>query len=329
MNCSNFSPIVIALNKKIDESSQDALFQLKKKLKILEKSVESFQLKKIGHFGTLDPFAEGMLLVGINGGARLTELSHKYNRKKYLALGRLGIQTDSGDLTGRILQSDEKSEFFQNGLKDISKELIQVAVNSLLGEYWQAPPFFSAAKFQGRKLCDYARDGVKIHKDKVKRTIYKIEIKECHFPNVLFYCEVSTGTYVRTLFEDIANKIGTIGHLVRLQRIGIGNIDLDKSITIEYFNNLTFEEIFSKIALPIETVIQIPDYQLDYEAAMKFCCGQSVMINPPFHGDAWIFVMDNGEKIILGVGSILEENRLKAGVVFESSDRWLKKQKLK
>jgi len=178
--------------------------------------------KKIGHFGTLDPFAEGVLLIGGNGACRLNDFLHERYPKTYLATGKLGFRTNTGDLEGEVVE--------ESTIPELSSEKINSVLQSFLGEYLQSPPAFSATKHQGKALYKWAREGVEIKKEPVKREIYSIEFVEFKGDEVQFRVTVSTGTYIRTLFEDVAEKLETKGHLVGLKRESIGFFNFQDSL---------------------------------------------------------------------------------------------------
>lgn len=185
---------------------------------------------KIGHFGTLDPFACGVLLVGVGGAARLNDLVHAQLPKTYLAVGKLGKETDTGDYEGTLMQSDD-STYLRDTIGSFDRSFIQARLRDrFVGDYWQAPPAFSAAKHEGRPLHAWARDGVIIQKEKVLRQVYSIDVVRWCFPYLSLRVVVGSGTYIRTLFSEGANALGTIGHLIALQRESIGPINWKTSL---------------------------------------------------------------------------------------------------
>jgi tRNA pseudouridine55 synthase len=179
--------------------------------------------EKVGHFGTLDPFACGVLLVGVGGAMRLMDMVHQELPKSYLAVGKLGIESNTGDREGEKTFFNDEDEI----KKIITKEQFQEKLNqSFQGEHWQSPHAFSASKFEGKNLYEWARQGVMIEKPKVLRHIFKAEIVKWAMPYVTIRVEVSSGTYVRTLFEELAKSLGTRGYLVALIRENIGSVSL-------------------------------------------------------------------------------------------------------
>ena len=118
----------------------------------------------LGHFGTLDPFASGILLIGVAGAARLNDYVHDHAPKTYLAVGKLGVETPTGDLTVEVTQVDE-GRYLKEEIAHFSKDFIESQLQeNFLGQYWQAPHKYSAAKFEGKALHEWAREGVEIKK---------------------------------------------------------------------------------------------------------------------------------------------------------------------
>lgn len=199
--------------------------------------------KKMGHFGTLDPFACGVLLVGINGACRLNDYIHNELSKTYLAIGKIGSETDTGDCTGSIIMEDLDVE--KSNLPNMSMSEIQSLLEEkFLGEYMQAPHMFSAAKHEGKPLYEYARAGIEIKKEKKRRFIHKIEVVKYHFPYISIRFEVSSGTFIRTLFSDSARELGSMGSLIGLVRESIGPISFVDGIKNLEKENLPYIENF-------------------------------------------------------------------------------------
>lgn len=223
---------------------------------------------KIGHFGTLDPFACGVLMVGIGGAARLNDLVHSELPKTYLAIGKLGVEKDTGDHEGKTLQVDD-SPYLPETIGSFSLDFIQSLIREkFLGDYWQAPHKFSAAKFEGRTLHSWAREGVEITKEKVLRHIYQIEVVKWHCPYLSVRVTVSSGTYVRTLFSEMAQTLGTLGHLIALQRETIGGVSCKDSLKKkdwpvkgEIQTEIEFKAMSPETVLPF-SVIEVDELQL-------------------------------------------------------------------
>lgn len=212
---------------------------------------------KIGHFGTLDPFASGVLLIGIAGAARLNDFIHEYLPKTYLAVGKLGVETPTGDLTVPPSQVDD-SRYLKEEISRLPKEFIEEKLREkFLGDYWQSPHKYSAAKFEGRALHEWAREGIEIKKEQVLRQVYDIKVVKYQFPYLSVRVRVSSGTYVRTLFSDFANYLGTIGTLVSLVRENVGN-------------EVNFKNALKKKDWPLERNESVMAYGLPVNKVLPF-----------------------------------------------------------
>lgn len=220
-----FPPLIFNAYKPVGMGSQDVVRHFKRFL-------PRGTFGKIGHFGTLDPFACGVLMVAVGGAARLNEFIHADLPKTYLAQGLLGVETDTGDLEGKVLQTDD-TPYFHNHIGSFDQPFASGVLAPFVGEYWQAPHVFSAAKHEGKPLHEWAREGVEIKKEKVLRHIHHAEVVAWEFPKLTIRVTVSSGTYVRTLFAELAQALGTIGHLQTLEREAVGGVNSLTAIKVE------------------------------------------------------------------------------------------------
>jgi len=180
--------------------------------------------KKVGHAGTLDPFAEGVLILGTGRDTkRLSEISS--SNKIYKAVLKLGVKTDSLDIDGNITTETE--------IPELSITEINRVLNSFLGKQLQIPPMFSAKKVNGTRLYKLARKNIEIEREPSKIHIYEIELINYSVPLLTFQVMCSKGTYIRVLGSEIAEKLGTVGHLVELIRISVGDYTLNQTVHIE------------------------------------------------------------------------------------------------
>jgi tRNA pseudouridine55 synthase len=176
-------------------------------------------------------------LVGVGGAARLNEFVHAHLPKTYLAIGKLGIQTETGDWQGKIKQTDE-GPYGKQVISQFDLPFLKERLHArFLGRYFQVPPVYSATKFQGRPLHEWARQGVEIKKEPVEREIYRLELIRWSYPYLSFRVTVSSGTYIRTLFEDMAQELGSLGHLIGLVRESIGGLHLKDSLRLSKFGD--------------------------------------------------------------------------------------------
>src|SRR4051812_30906111 len=193
-------------------------------------------IKKVGHAGTLDPLATGLLVVMLGKATKLSNLLTS-QVKTYQTEMELFIETDSGDITGKIIKREK--------IKPFKRKEIQEVIDSFCDyTYWQKPPLYSAIKVGGKKLYEYARQGKKIEVSPRQVAIKKIELIE-YIPEkntIGFQVECSKGTYIRSLVKDIAQKISTIATVVKLRRISSGNFHINQAVKLE---EVSLEKIIS------------------------------------------------------------------------------------
>src|SRR5210317_1698499 len=194
-------------------------FSIVKKIKYITK-------EKVGHSGTLDPFADGVLVLGVGKSTKKLSDIIQYD-KTYEGVVKLGIQTDSMDLNGKVVA--EKS------IPDISSKMLNKCVQSFIGELLQRTPMFSASKIDGVRLYKLARKNISIKTNPKLVTIKKLKIEVIDDNNLKVIVECSSGTYIRVLAEDIAKYLGTVGHLISLTRLSVGEYSLSESLTVENF----------------------------------------------------------------------------------------------
>ena len=242
-----------------------------------------FHEKKVGHSGTLDPFATGLLIVCLGSATKTIPLWEEAD-KEYIAELKLGNKTDTGDSTGNIIGNGP--------LGNISIKMIKEVFLSLLGESEQIPPMTSAVHVNGRKLYTYFHQG-----QEIERKTRKINIKSCDLLSfsdniIVFRCRVSKGTYLRTLGETIAEKLGTVGYLNNLRRIKIGEVGLDKSITLD---QLTEQSIIS-----IEDMLKnlIPFVTLTDSDAKKAINGMKINFGNLSKSYDKILLVDQSQKAL-------------------------------
>lgn len=186
-----------------------------------------FNIKKVGHCGTLDPEATGVLPVMIGQATKLSKYLVEHD-KEYIARVKFGVKTDSADSEGNIIEVD-------NFKLDIEKEAFyREASFKLVGKQKQIPPMYSAIKLNGKKLYEYARDGIEIEREARDIEIYSIDIENIDYDKneIVFRTKCSKGTYIRTLCESLAETIGTIGYMKELTRIQVDNFRIEDSIKL-------------------------------------------------------------------------------------------------
>ena len=245
------------------------------------------QERRVGHTGTLDPFATGVLVLLIGRATRLAQFLSGL-QKEYEAVIRLGFATDTGDITGkRLVNSDAlNADVSDSNVKFVESE-IEAALASLRGEIDQAPPMYSAKKQQGRKLYELARRGKEVARQPVRVTIQKFETNRAkggflkdnldgtYDLDVLVAC--SAGTYVRTLAEDFGKRLGIGAHVAELRRTRVGVFQIDHAITLEQLKENVAEESLGKVLLAPDTALaHLPAIDLSGDDVRKVRNGVNV-----------------------------------------------------
>lgn len=197
----------LLINKEIGLTSRQEVNNVSKRL----------NEKKAGHIGTLDPFADGLLIVLLGRSTKISPFL-EVMEKTYMATLKLGKKTDTGDCTGEVIKEKK--------IPELKREKVIEILNTFLGEQTQVPPMYSAIKKDGKELYKYARQGVEIEREPRKINILNIKLISFDKDELVFAAQVSKGTYIRTLGEDIAEKLGTVGHLTKLTRLQVGPFSL-------------------------------------------------------------------------------------------------------
>ncbi len=204
----------LLINKAKGMTSHDVVYRLKKKLKT----------DKIGHTGTLDPFASGLLILCIGKATKLQSLFLNLD-KSYEGVLQFGKHYDTLDVTGTVIEEKEVN---------LSVDQINRAIQSFIGTYDQLPPMYSALKINGQKLYELARKGIEIERETRKVNIYDFKMLSSYQNDSFsFFASVSKGTYIRSLASDLAHELNTVGALKELKRLSIGDYNLNQAKTIE------------------------------------------------------------------------------------------------
>jgi tRNA pseudouridine55 synthase len=221
--------------------------------------------KRVGHTGTLDPMASGVLVVLVGRAAKATEYISSAS-KRYRAVMRLGITTDTEDTTGEILTA----------CKDIPKgDAVRTAAAEFVGEIMQIPPMYSALKVGGRKLCDLARQGISVERQPRPITVHSLTVRETDSKSdYVLDVHCSGGTYIRTLCADIGASLGCGGVMAALERTAACGFDISESYDLDALKEKSYDELV-KILLPVETLfedlseVKLPEF---YEKLFRSGC---------------------------------------------------------
>lgn len=202
--------------------------------------------KKIGHTGTLDPDAVGVLPVCLGSATRLCDMLTDRD-KEYIATMRLGVVTDTQDMSGTVIRQQEVA---------VTVEEVLSAIRSFVGEYDQIPPMYSALKVGGKKLYELARQGREVERKPRRITIYEIEVLEMQLPQVTFKVSCSKGTYIRTLCHDIGDKLSCGGAMVSLERTKAGCFTKDTAITLAELEQRRDAETVTEVLVKVDDMFE-------------------------------------------------------------------------
>ena len=239
------------------------------------------KIKQIGHTGTLDPFAEGVLPICIGKATRLIEYLN--DEKAYIGTIQFGSSTTTYDTEGEVVKTSDKI---------VTQEDLEENLKFFRGEIEQLPPIYSAIKVNGKKLYEYARTGQEVKIEPRKVTIFELEL--VNFNQAAQQAEIkivcSKGTYIRSIANDLGEKLGAFGHLIKLVRIKAGDFYVEDSIKLEDLNSP--EIVLNKLIYPTEK-LNFAVYNLNEEQKKKISNGNAITPSQPFAIDEFVTLMDN------------------------------------
>ena len=282
---------IIIVNKEQGYTSNDVVQIVKKTFN-----------EKVGHTGTLDPMATGVLPVLVGKGTLLSKYLINHD-KIYVATLKLGIKTDTGDITGNIIEEKDVND------KCLQKENIQKVLEEIRGEQEQIPPMYSAIKVNGKKLYEYARKGQKVDIEPRIINIYNTELLSIDKENkeITFRVSCSKGTYIRTLCENIAEKLETIGTMSALNREKVGEFEINQAIKISDIK----ENFNTKKLISLESFFEDKDkIELSPRSYVAFLNGVKLFTD----NEDGIYRIYNIEKNFIGIG-IVKNGILKRDIV--------------
>lgn len=235
---------IIIINKEKDYTSHDVVAKVKKILNV----------SKVGHTGTLDPNATGVLPILLNKGTLLSKYLINHD-KIYSATLKLGKKTDTADSEGNIIERQEvEDNIFQ-------EDKVRKVLESFIGKQKQMPPMYSAIKIEGKKMYEYARQGITVDLPSRDIEIYNIALEGIDKENktITFKVECSKGTYIRSLCEDIAKSLGTVGYMKELNRLKVGHFKIEESITLNELENIVKNNNISDYIITLEKFFENRD----------------------------------------------------------------------
>ena len=287
---------ILIINKPKQYTSHDVVAKVKK-----------ICGEKVGHTGTLDPMATGVLPLLLGQGTKLSKYLINHD-KTYIATIQLGKKTDTLDSEGSILE-----ERIVDG-KLLNKENVQRVLECQIGKQIQTPPIYSAIKVNGKKLYEYARKGVEVEIPKREIEIYNIELLDINEKDktIEFRVHCSKGTYIRTLCENIAEKLGTIGYMKELNRVQVGQFNLNQAITVEELEkNKQNEKFLNQHLITVQNFFEkYPIVELKEEKLKLFLNGVQLTNN---NDDGLYQIKVNN--VVVGIGTI-KNKLLKREIIY-------------
>lgn len=284
--------------------------------------------KRIGHTGTLDPFATGVMVILVERATRLAQFLDR-DRKEYEATVRFGFETDTGDKTGELRITNYE-------LRDFSNDELETILKDFRGEIEQTPPMYSAKKVAGKKLYELARQGVEIERKAVKVNIYELqligesqftndalqdefqdlqtessnsEIQNPKYKDISIRVACSAGTYIRTLAEDIGRRLETGAHLSALRRTGAGKFRIERAVTLERFEELAAANRINEVLISAnEAIAHLPQITLSIEQASDVKNGKKLKAElPEIAGETFVRLTENENLLAVGLYSSTEK----------------------
>ncbi len=299
----------LVIHKPSGITSHDTLYKLRKLLLNIS----------IGHTGTLDPQAEGVLFALLGKATKISSFIEHWD-KEYLAKIKLGVRTDTYDLEGKILEAVEEIQVTESEIKE--------SVGSLIGEIAQTPPAYSAIKYKGKKLYEYARAGLEVKPEKRKITIKNLEIVNINLPYVELKISCSKGTYIRSLANDIGEKLGCGAVLASLIRTQVGPYRLEQALSLEQIEKICNENKISDYIIPISVILDdLPKILVENDCEELVKNGaelkrENLTSVANFRDEETVKIMNTNGKV-LAVGKFLvssaELDKTKAGTILQYS----------
>ena len=290
---------ILLLDKPLMLSSNHAIQKIKKQ----------FNIKKVGPTGTLDPLATGLLPVCMGQATRITRFLINSD-KTYRALIMLGTGTSTGDKEGEIIETCSS---------DVSTNIayIDKVLQSFIGEQKQIPPMYSALKHNGERLYKLAQKGLNVSRKARSINIYSIDLISINDDYLEVIIECSKGTYIRTLAEDIAKKLGTVGHIDQLRRL---NIKCFHDQSMFSFNQIMKAKSINQFLLPIDIPLKhLAKKDFSESESSMFINGLSIQTNQRSNNESDYIRIYNDESVFLGLG-LYSNGYIKPKIVFSNNN---------
>ncbi|KIF49017.1 tRNA pseudouridine synthase B [Vibrio owensii 47666-1] len=302
---------VILLDKPTGISSNDALQKVKR----------IFFAEKAGHTGALDPLATGMLPICLGEATKFSQFLLDSD-KRYRVIAKLGERTDTSDSDGEVVETRPV---------DVNLEKLEACIDTFRGESDQVPSMFSALKYQGKPLYEYARKGIEVPRESRKITVYEIVLHRFEGDEVEMEVHCSKGTYIRTIVDDLGEMLGCGAHVTMLRRTGVAKYPYEKMVTLEQLNELLEQahrdevapkEWLDPLLLPMDTAVEdLPEVNLNAELTNLVQHGMPVQVFGAPEGTP-IRMTSGEDKLFIGVAEVNDDGKVapKRLVVFRDEE---------
>lgn len=302
---------VLLLDKPTGISSNDALQKVKR----------IYFAEKAGHTGALDPLATGMLPICLGEATKFSQFLLDSD-KRYRVIAKLGERTNTSDSDGEVVETREVN---------VDRDTLLANIEQFRGETDQIPSMFSALKYQGRPLYEYAREGISVPRESRKITVYDIQLLRFEGVEVEMEVHCSKGTYIRTIVDDLGEMLGCGAHVIDLRRTAVAKYPYEQMVTLEQLEallqqakeqNIEPKDLLDPLLLPMDTAVQdLPEVNVIPELADMVLHGQAVQVfGAPTEGQVRITAGD--EHLFIGVGQMDDDGKIapKRLVVFRQED---------
>ena len=290
---------VVLLDKPTGISSNDALQKVKR----------FYFAEKAGHTGALDPLATGMLPICLGEATKFSQFLLDSD-KRYRVIAKLGERTDTSDSDGEVVETRPV---------DVSIEKLEACIDKFRGESDQVPSMFSALKYQGKPLYEYARKGIEVPRESRKITVYEIVLHRFEGDEVEMEVHCSKGTYIRTIVDDLGEMLGCGAHVTMLRRTGVAKYPYEKMVTLEQLNELLEQahrdevapkELLDPLLLPMDTAVEdLPEVNLNAELTNLVQHGMPVQVFGAPEGTP-LRMTSGEEKLFIGVAEVNDDGKV-------------------
>ncbi|KJY82197.1 tRNA pseudouridine synthase B [Vibrio galatheae] len=290
---------VILLDKPTGISSNDALQKVKR----------IYFAEKAGHTGALDPLATGMLPICLGEATKFSQFLLDSD-KRYRVIAKLGQRTDTSDSDGEVVETRPVN---------VNLEQLEACIDKFRGESDQVPSMFSALKYQGKPLYEYARKGIEVPRESRKITVYEIVLHRFEGDEVEMEVHCSKGTYIRTIVDDLGEMLGCGAHVTMLRRTGVAKYPYEKMVTLEQLNELLEQahrdevapkELLDPLLLPMDTAVEdLPEVNLNAELTDLVQHGMPVQVFGAPEGSP-LRMTSGEEKLFIGVAEVNDDGKV-------------------